>query len=313
MDFSGFHVIAIISNPLQYNSRYNLYKIFAEDIVRKGAQLWALEMQTGARPHVITTKENKRHIQLWSSALPGILWQKENLINVGISHITSRNPDWRYIAWIDADIKVEAGHLEKVVQALQHWDVVQAWSHAIDLGPNGETINIQKSFMYCYWNNIVIPSANEYSVGSHPGYFWAIRREALNKVGRLIDWGILGSSDRHMACAFVGKVEHSVHGDMHPTYHKWLKIWQDRAELHLRRNVGYVPGTIRHMWHGKKANRGYSSRWKILVEHQFNPETDIKMDVSGLWQLVAETPRQISLRDDIRRYFAARNEDGIDV
>jgi hypothetical protein len=39
----------------------------------------------------------------------------------------------------------------------------------------------------------------------------------------------------------------------------------------------------------------------------------LKKDVSGLWQLVSETPRQLQLRDDIRKYFRARREDASTV
>lgn len=311
VDLSKFHVITILSNPCRYESRYKLYDQFQEDIQRKGGKLWTVEMQTGARPHRVTTVDHINHLQLHGSAVPGELWHKENLINLGIQFITANDPDWRYVAWIDADVKFEQGFVSETVHALQHWDAVQMWSHAVDFGPDGSMLSdrVQQSFMYCHWKGITPKSKNGYTVGGHPGYAWAMRRESLNRVGGLIDFGVLGSADRHMACAFLGKVQESVHGDCHPNYHKQLRVWQERAERNIKRNVGYVPGTIRHLWHGRKADRGYSSRWKLLVKHQFDPETDLKKDVSGLWQLVAETPRQLELRDDIRKYFRARKED----
>lgn len=315
MDYSGFHVIAVISNPCQYQSRYKLYDIFQEDITRKGGQLWTLEMQTGARPAIVTSAANPFHIQLWSSALPGELWQKENLINVALQHVIRQCPNARHVGWFDADTKYEPGALEKIVDALQHFDVVQTWSHAVDFGPDGGIVgNIHQSFMYCHWKGIVAANSNPYLYGGHPGFGWAARRDALNKMGTaigspLIDWGVLGSGDRHMACAFVSRVLDSVHGDMNPNYKKWLLRWQDEVNTNLKENVGYVDNTIRHMWHGRKADRGYASRWKILVEHQFDPETDLARDVSGILRLVVKDARQRALRDDIRRYFRARKED----
>lgn len=315
MDFSGFHVIAVVSNPRQYQTRYRLYDIFQEDLERKGAQLWTVEMQTGRRPHMITRSEEPTDVQLWSSALPGELWHKENLINVAIQFLTRHKPDWRYVAWVDADVKFEVGALEKTAHALQHYDVVQMWSHAVDFGPEGELIgNIHKSFMYCYWNGIDVKNDAGYLLGGHPGFAWAARRDSLNKLGSaisspLLDFGVLGSADRHMACSFIGRAMESVHGDMHPNYKKWLKQWESSAEIALKRNVSYVSNTVRHMWHGRKADRGYSSRWKILVRNQFDPEVDLAKDVSGLWRLVVKTPRQIKLRDDMRKYFISRKED----
>ena len=311
----GFHVIAVVSNPIQYQSRYRLFDIFSEDITRKGAKLWTLEMQTGRRAHRITDPNNPSHLQLWNSALPGEVWHKENLINLAIQFLTQKDPSWRKIAWVDADVKFELGALEKTADALDHWDVVQMWSHAVDMGPEDEIVGSpHKSFMYCHWNKIEVKSPNSYIQGGHPGFAWAARRDSLNKLGTsmsgpILDFAVLGSGDRHMACGLIGKVMESVHGDMHPNYHKWLQLWQDRAERTLHRNVGYVSNTIRHLWHGRKADRGYASRWKILVEHQFDPETDLRRDVSGLWALIGESARQRSLRDDIRRYFRARRED----
>ena len=311
-----FHVIVVLSNPIRYQSRYKLYEIFQEDMTRKGGALWTVELQGGARLHKVTDTHEDRHTQLSGSLLPGELWHKENLINLAIQQLSIMAPDWRYVMWCDADIKFEQGAIYEVAEALQHWDIVQCWSHAIDLGPQGETIGRpHQSFMYCYWKGIQVIDPAGYLGGGHPGFAWAARRDALNKLGAglssgpLIDWGILGSADRHMAAGWIGRIGDSVHKDMHPNYLKWLKLWQARAEKTIRRNVGFSHGTIRHMWHGRKADRGYSSRWKILVKNQFDPEADLVKDVSGVWQLVSDCPRQMMLRDDIRKYFRARRED----
>lgn len=328
MDLSKFQIIAVISNPYRYNSRYNLYKKFQEDALKKiqeecvnaGAQLWTLELSQGARLSKVTDKGNPQHFQLWTSSLPGDLWLKENMINSAIAHMTRINPDWRYVAWIDADVKFEHGFLSETQQALQHWDIVQMWSHAIDLdsaenwGASYEAVSNPQthlSYMYCHWKGINVKSKSGYTEGGHPGFAWAARREALNKLGGLIDIAVLGSADRHMAGALLGDVQKTYHGDVHPNYKKALRLWQERAEKNIRRNVGFTGGLIRHMWHGRKSDRGYSSRWQILVRNQYNPETDLKRDVSGIYQLVSETPRQMRLRDDIRKYFIARNEDHI--
>lgn len=277
-------------------------------------------MQTGARIHKVTDFATPEHGQVWSSALSGVVWHKENLINIGIQHIIKECPDARYIAWIDADTRFEPGMISEAAHALQHWDFIQLWSHAIDLGPKNETVGkIQQSFMYCWWNKIQVDSPNGYTQGGHSGYAWAARRDALNKVGvslsggPLIDFAALGSGDRHMACGLVGKMEWSYHGGTHPNYKKWLHRWQDTAERNIKRNVGYIPQTIRHGWHGRKSSRGYSSRWRLLVKHQFDPERDLRRDVSGVWTLTSDSPRQILMRDDFRRYFLSRNEDSIDI
>lgn len=320
VSLKNLHVIAVVSNPLLFKSRYNLYNIFSEDIERKGARLWTLELQIGARSHLVTSGEHPQHIQLSTSALSGDLWYKENLINLALQHIVAYVPnDVRYVAWVDADVKFEIGMLEKTIDALQRYDIVQMWSHAVDFGPNQETLGIpQLSFMYCYKHGISIKGNSGYNQGGHPGYAWAARRDALNKLGAagqgpLVDWAILGSADRHMAWAWVGGVEKSLYPGMHHVYDDWLLAYQQRAHVGIRQNVSYVTGTIRHMWHGKKKSRNYDNRWKILVKNQYNPITDIRKDVSGVLNLVDDTPRQRALRDDMRKYFECRLEDSIDI
>lgn len=320
MDLSKFHVLTIISNPFRYASRWKLYDTFQEDIIRKGANLWTIEMASGARVHKITDIENEKHIQVWGSELSGTLWRKENLINIAIQHIIKSAPDCRYIAWVDADVKFEPGMIAECQHALQHWDFVQPWSHSVDLGPSNEAIgSIQKSFMYCYWNGIEVKSNSGYAHGGHPGFAMAARRDALNKIGvavdsgPLISFGALGSGDRHICCGLIGKMGWSYHHGIHGNYKKWLHRWQEIAEKRIKRNVGYINQTIRHGWHGRKALRGYGSRWRLLVQHQFDPEKDLYRDTSGIWQLVSESPRQIAMRDDFRRYFQSRNEDSTDV
>ena len=85
--------------------------------------------------------------------------------------------------------------------------------------------------------------------------------------------------------------------------------WQEDAQ-NLKRNIGYVPGTLLHYWHGKKSNRRYFDRWKILTSNQFDPVTDLKRDWQGLWALAGN---KIALRDQLMAYFRGRDEDSIDA
>jgi hypothetical protein len=93
-------------------------------------------------------------------------------------------------------------------------------------------------------------------------------------------------------------------------YARNLLLWQTRAELYIKRNIGFVDGLLLHYWHGKKRDRRYAERWNILVDNHFDPDLDLKRDRQGLWQL---TERNIKLRDDIRAYFRSRSEDSIDL
>jgi hypothetical protein len=312
---NDFYVIAVITNPERYKRRPQLFREFSERMAKYGVNFYVVEGAFGDRDFEITEPKNPRHIRV---TLESELWHKENLINIGITRLPS---DWKYVAWIDADIDfVRPDWALETVHELQHHPVVQMFEDAVDLGPEHEILNTFKSFVYCYKNGIARDitkrgknAAYYYTSGRkgsywHPGYCWAATREAINTLGGLLDFAILGSADHHMACALIGEADYSVPTELDKSYHDMVMSWQDRA-LRLHKNVGYIKGTIYHYWHGKKANRQYKDRWSVLVDNKFNPMTDIHKDWQSVWVLY---PGHEKLRDQIRDYFKARNEDSID-
>jgi hypothetical protein len=127
-----------------------------------------------------------------------------------------------------------------------------------------------------------------------------------------------------MAHAFVGACTEQTalvgtlkgHGSQEyalPNYTNYILNYQERCEHWIKRDVGYVPITVGHWWHGKYKDRKYGSRGKILVECKYNPFIDVKYDAHGVLQLETVSARQIRLRDQCRAYFKERNEDSIDV
>ena len=98
MNPADLHVIAVISNPVRYASRERLYRDFARHVEQAGATLWTVEAAYGDRPHLITEPTNPRHLQLRTKHE---LWHKENLVNLGIARLPA---DWKYVAWVDADV-----------------------------------------------------------------------------------------------------------------------------------------------------------------------------------------------------------------
>jgi hypothetical protein len=314
----SIEVIAVVSNPMRYNSRYALYQKFAAQLKQQDCnpRLWTVELSHGMRPAQVTSSLDEQHLQLWTSALPGEIWHKENLINSALAFITQQDPTWRYVAWIDADFLWEPDALSKTIQALQHYDVVQMWSHLINQAPGGGILNnrVGTSYMFNYINNGPINMGKYPKWMGSPGGAWAARRESLNKLGSglgspLIDWGILGAGDFYFALAVTGALEGNLDLKFSEGYTDSLFIYQDNADNGIKRNVGCVENTVRHMWHGRAADRQYETRGQILTKYQFNPYTDLKRDVSGILQLVVNTPRQIQLRDACRKHFIARNED----
>ena len=303
-DLDKLWVITVVSNPQRYKSRYELYHRFKVGVERVGANLITVELALGDRCFELTDRDNPRHVQLRTM---DELWHKENMQNLGAERVP---PDCKYLMFCDADIEfVRHDWPEEVVQQLQHYKVVQPFQSVIDLGPNGEALKIMDGFVYSWVNNAPAP----FSYGGsgpfwHPGFSTAYRIDSFSDLGGLVDWAILGSADFHMWWALIGKTREKLASKVSSAYRKHLLIWEDRALSAIRKNIGYMPGTIYHHWHGKKVNRRYEDRYQILYRHNYDPELDIQDDWQGLKRFSNRGDR---MRNDIRAYFAQRNEDDI--
>jgi hypothetical protein len=305
------HVVAVVSNPVGYKSRYNLFEQFHKHMSSFNVHLTTVELAFGERDFVTSPGDSQWQFRTWDE-----IWHKENLVNLGIARLPS---DWQYVAWVDADIHFTNPYwVTQTINQLQHNMFAQVWSDAADLGPQGEIIQTHKSLSSLVATGApmkVIGDPNDYyNTYAHPGFAWAARREAIDHIGGLIDWAAAGSADHHMALALIGKGASSIPGGVTKAYYDKVMAFQAQAERYIRRDIGVVPGTITHYWHGRKNQRGYESRWKILVNNKYNPNTDIKYDSQGVIQLVDHGDiRSLNLRDDLRKYFRSRNEDGIDT
>lgn len=303
------HVITTVFNPSRYRNRWKLYQDFALRMQRPDVRLYTAEVAFGDREFAIPAADNVFHFRTQSE-----IWLKENALNLLVQRLP---PDWKYLAWVDADISfVRDDWANETLHALQHYKVVQMWAEAHDLDHNHNILQSFKSMGWSYQNQVPIPTGEDsyyYYPGAgkkmafwHPGFAWAIRRESFNDLGGFVDWSILGNADTLMGRAIldipIGKPEQAL-GE---SGKRQLDIWKDRAGKYIQKNLGYVNGALLHYWHGPKLNRQYLTRNKILIGNGFNPELDLKRDWQGLWQL---TDRNPSLRDGIRKYFNTRNED----
>lgn len=296
------HVVTAIANPIRWQSRIRLFHAFAAHMLDSGVDLTVVECAYGERPFELAGTPHVRHVPVRAKTL---LWNKENLINIGLARLPE---DWRYAAWIDADIAFrKSGWAAETVHALQQYDVVQPWSDCYDLGPNDEHLEAHRSFCrLVHEDRPIVPSGQAGYTFAHPGYAWAATRRALNLLGGLIETAVLGAGDHHMALALIGRVRESVPGGISAAYLRPLLNWQARAEQHIAGNIGYVPGTIEHGWHGAEAKRAYVDRWSILTRNAFDPDTDVMRNTWGVMELAGNKPR---LRHEIDRYFRSRAED----
>lgn len=295
---SKFHVITSLSNPIRFHSRYRLYNNWVKHMHESGVNPWTVEVGFGDR-RFHTPASNPRNLHLRSV---NELWLKENALNLLVQRLPD---DWEYVAWIDADIDfLYPCWLEEAWHQLQHYEVIQLWQSAIDMDHCGTVLQTHTSFMYCYLHNL--PYAGKYGTYWHSGYAWACSRKAWNGMGGLLDFAICGSADHNMASCLIGRGERSIPPGVNPKYADKIMAWQSHAVPSIKKDVGYIPTTIRHHFHGVKRLRQYWTRNRVLIDSQFDPDFDVKRDHHGLWQL---TDRNWKLRDDLRAYFRSRKED----
>ena len=120
----------------------------------------------------------------------------------------------------------------------------------------------------------------------------------------LYEVSILGSGDNIMMLSLLGNGIKALNDLSTDGYKKSVIDYQNNVK-NLR--FGYVPGIIRHYFHGSKQNRKYTERWQILINNNFNPDEHLEKDEKGV--LIPSKKCPIKLLNDILQYFNERNED----
>jgi hypothetical protein len=295
------HVIAVISNPCLYTKRYTLMNEFITrmELEEPNVILYVVEMAYKDQKFVITNPKNKRHLQIRTETP---LWHKENMINLAVKNLLPKK--WKAMAWIDGDLEFESDSWAmdtlKILNGTK--DVVQLFSHCDDMDKNGLTMRTFNSFGYQYTKK------NKYSGAGpnfwHPGYAWACTRKAYEKMGGIYDLAVLGSGDNVMAMSYIQNVMKSATQQYTQSYFDSILEVQDRVKG-LR--IGYVPGVIRHHFHGSKINRKYRERWEVLIKHKYDPILHVKKNRDGVLIPTEQCPPEFL--DDIMNYFRERKED----
>jgi hypothetical protein len=315
------YVVTPVFNSCRFRTRWKLYEDFAKMCAEAGAALYTIEVAFGDRDFVVTQADNPCHIQLRTFHE---IWLKEQTINLAVQRLPR---DWKKVAWVDADvIFARQDWANETLHMLEHYPIVQMWSQLHDLDQNHQLVGTNRSFGDVWvsgdnpLNNSDAPKIEpypyKYKAGypGAPGLAWAMRREAWDQLGGLIDYCILGAGDWYMAHGVVGMVDRLIPRSMHPTLARRLRDWEGRAkearwqERAVCGNLGVVKGVALHYWHGAKTFRRYQTREQILYRANFDPDYDLKPDWQGLYQLTNRCPQ---LRRDVQKYFAERNEDQI--
>jgi len=304
MKSSDLHVVCAVFNPIRWNSRTALYKNFEQHMLDSGVSLTLVECALGNRPFMLSERPHINYIPVRAKTLA---WNKENLINIGINRLPESA---QRIAWIDADVEFRSDDWAMdTLHALEQYPVVQPWSEALDLGPNGTPMLIKGSHLHTSFCKIwrhegkIVKEPYGYA---HPGYAWAARRSVLDSLGGLLETCGLGAADHQMAMAMIGNIGNAIHGGTTADYQQQIRIWAQRAEVLVAGKIGYCQGVLEHFFHGEKGKRQYHGRWQILVDHEFSPSTDLRRNSYGVIEFSGNKP---GLEIAADRYYRQRDED----
>jgi hypothetical protein len=333
------HVVAAYNNPRRYAVRPRLLlNHWLPPLLESGARVTIAQHTIGARAHDLDPEKDPilKHVNLVNirGGAEQELWLQHALYNAAIARLPE---DAQYICWQDTDIvHLQPSWVADALHMLQTHRVGQTWTHAIDLDPTGNVArnewgnDVDRSFCAAWLagdvracngayapntTRALLPESKDRDWRQHTGASWVIRRGPLQGIGRLLDWMIIGSGDYHMGHGFAGTLPELIEagrasGGYAPSYYRRLAEFASLCDVHIRQDIGCLPGTITHGWHGPKTSRFYGTREDVMRDSGFDPDRDIALDVNGLPTLCGDNRK---LRDGLRRYNRRRNEDSVDV
>jgi len=290
-------------NPCSYASRASLLQKFVKH-AREDLRLPLVVVK--ASPHFpdevqVYFDVNDREVSVKCSG--DALWLKENLLNIGLKYLPE---DCTHVCWCDADIFfVDAKSFRtRLERCLQTHQVVQCFSTAVDEGGADQvTEKVHHSAAFSLQHGVPNVSTEREST-FHSGYCWAASTASLS--AGFFEGSVVGGGDRLFLRTLVEEDPPEEYVELYgASYLRW------RQEFLGSTGGRYLPGClsqiIHHGFHGKKKNRGYHERYKVLRSRKYDPALHLTKRPNGVIDWSPECPPQ--LVRDVRAYFVSRRED----
>jgi hypothetical protein len=304
-DLGDFAAITSYFNPCGYRNREIGYQRFADGLRRQGVSLWTIEATRPGASRFVPPGPQVVHIELPENDW---LWQKERLLNLLVKRLP---PAIQKVAWIDCDLVFDHEDWPRMAcDALDTWPVIQLFDFVYWLGPNDEKLSFEgitdrrasvASIAMHYPDR-----AQDFRIGT-PGFAWAAHRSLLDSPG-LYENEITGGNDSVFVTALYGWPDHGVLTMGTQAMIRDTESYIEKVYQSVRGYVGYIPCSIRHLWHGNYQDRAYTDRRLQLKRLGFDPFRDLEDDPkTGLlrWSKLASP----ELRSYLQSYFHSRKED----
>ena len=232
-------------------------------------------------------------------------WCKENLINVAVSKLYFSDPNWKYVAWIDADITfLNQNWAQDTIKKLKSFHYVQLFKRIFDIDKSNKFTRTWNSFAYEFTLNREKYKKSKEQFKALEGFAWSCTRWAFEKIQGLLDVNIVGGGDKFMKNAFLNQLENWIlNFNMSENYFNLLRRKQ-RIVQQSNLKIGFIEGNATHNWHGYRGNRKYLKRYEIL--HNFDPQLDLIRNCDGILNLNERGKR---MKNEIMQYFIGRKED----
>lgn len=286
-------IITSFFNPKNYvNLRANYVKFSNE--IEKHADLFPIELSFNGEFFI----QNDNVIRIEGDET-NVLWQKERLLSIALENLPA---EYTNVAWLDCDILFENDNwVEDINNALDSFKVVQVYDKARRLQGDGNTGITSEGIVKVLDSNKYQKVPN--TMVGITGFGWAIRREIIDEL-KFLDTQILGGADALMYFSFFGIKDSHVHNQLTAKWRSHINPWIDKAFELVSGSVGYVRGTITHLYHGTMQKRNYQGRYDLLKSIDFDPSVDLELSENKMWQF-----KNHSLNTEVAKYFDLRDED----
>ncbi len=298
-------------NPSNYRSKPENFRAFRSGLAATGVPLCLVELAFDDQPFMFTSSDAEQLIQIRGGA---ICWQKERLLNLGLSALPA---ECDKVAWLDGDIIFENSNwAQETARLLESYAIVQPFRWSVRLLPGERWADYAQLPLGCGDNEAHygvadgvsrhgLDSLSSYHLHGHTGYAWAGRRSILQKHG-FYQYNPLGNADLNMACAMFSGCLNLKLERFSAASGRHLMAWAERFYGDVQGSVACADGAVFHLWHGSKENRLYEKRLTVLVDNDFQPEIDLRASSNGAFEWASDKP---ALQQWCKDYFIGRQED----
>lgn len=288
-------------NPCGYKKKHSNFIKFYKSLSKQVSRIQVVELVYGKSQPELPKEVNAMIVRS-----EGVLWHKENLLNLGIDILLCEG--YKYIAWLDADVLfLDPSWAFDASICLENYNLCQLFASSESFNHGGEKFYRSGCVRYWLESGNILPIEESYSMG----YGWAARSDVLSECG-LYENSIMGGGDSLMWLASFSE-SHNIHKLMqnHPIYKfdlleyyldfiKWSEVW---GKL-ISSNISCTFNPIISLSHGNFKNRRYAERYKPLLELNYNPTLDLYHNDLGVLQSQNRKMYETTLS-----YLHSRNED----